>query len=70
MKEYEKAILERMKFYAVQAIRFKDGMDFAEFSKDEKTMAACVLNISQIGELVRRLDDELRKRTAIFLGTR
>jgi uncharacterized protein with HEPN domain len=56
MKEHEKAILEKIKFYAAQAIRFKDGMDFIGFSGDAKTTAACVLNLSQIGELAGRLD--------------
>ena len=31
--------------------------DYEYFSKDAKTMAACVLNLSQIGELAGRLDD-------------
>ena len=42
----------------MQAMQFKDNMDFPEFSNDPKTIAACVLNLSQIGELVGRLDDE------------
>jgi len=62
MKEREKIILGKIKTYAVQAVQFKGDMNFAEFSADAKTIAACVLNLSQIGELVGRLDDE-------FLGT-
>jgi uncharacterized protein with HEPN domain len=58
MKEHEKAILEKMRAYAVQAIQFRGDVDFAEFSSDAKTIAACVLNLSQIGELVGRLDSE------------
>lgn len=58
MNEREKLILEKIRAYAVQAIQFKGDIDFAEFSIDAKTIAACVLNLSQIGELVGRLDDE------------
>ena len=58
MKEHEKAILDKVRAYAAQAIQFKAEMEFAEFSADAKTIAACVLNLSQIGELVGRLDDE------------
>ena len=58
MKEHEQAILEKIKTYALQAIQFKGDMNFEEFSKDTKTIAACVLNLSQIGELVGRLDNE------------
>ena len=58
MKEHEIVILKKMRDYAEQAIEFKGTMDFKEFSIDAKTIAACVLNLSQIGELVGRLDDE------------
>ncbi len=54
----EKAILEKIKDYAVQAIQFKDDMTFEEFSNDLKTISACVFSLSQIGELVSRLDVE------------
>jgi len=55
MKEHEKIILEKIKTYAVEAVQFKGEMTFAEFSEDAKTIAACVLNLSQIGELAGRL---------------
>ena len=58
MKEHEKVILSKIKAYAEQAMQFKGDLDFAGFSNDAKTIAACVLNLSQIGELVKRLDDE------------
>ena len=56
MKEHEKVILDKIKIYAEQAMQFKEGMVFEEFSSDAKTIAACVFNLSQIGELVTRLD--------------
>ena len=52
----EKVFLEKIKDYAVQAIQFKDDMTFEEFSNDLKTISACVFSLSQIGELVSRLD--------------
>ena len=58
MKEHEKLILEKIKIYAEQAIKFKEGMSFEEFSDDSKTISACVFNLTQIGELVTRLDSE------------
>jgi len=36
----EKAILKKIKDYAVQAIQFKDDMTFEEFSNDLKTISA------------------------------
>lgn len=58
LRNQEKIILDKIKAYAVQAIQFKGDMDFTEFSADAKTIAACVLNLSQIGELAGRFDDE------------
>jgi uncharacterized protein with HEPN domain len=58
MREHEKVILDKIKLYATQAVEFKGDTDFITFSNDTKTIAACVHNLSQIGELVGRLDDD------------
>lgn len=58
MKEHERAILQKMKAYAEQAMQFHSNMTFENFSNDPKTISACVFNLSQIGELVSRLDVE------------
>ncbi|MCL2336590.1 MAG: DUF86 domain-containing protein [Firmicutes bacterium] len=58
MKEHDLVLLEKIRAYAIQAIQFKGTMDFLEFSKDAKTVAACIFNLSQIGEFVGRLSDE------------
>ena len=58
MKEREKSIVQKMRAYAEQAMQFKADMNFETFSKDAKTMSACVFNLSQIGELAGRLEDE------------
>jgi uncharacterized protein with HEPN domain len=57
MKDYERVILKKVRAYAVQALQFKGDLDFVEFTGDAKTIAACVLNLSQIGELVWRISD-------------
>ena len=56
MKECE--VISKMKTYAVQAIQFIADIDFSEFSNDVKTINACVFNLSQIGELVTKLDEK------------
>ena len=63
MSEYEK-IIDKIKFYAVQTLQFKGCMDFSEFSNDAKTIAACVFNLSQIGELAGKLDNEFVGNTS------
>ena len=64
MKEHEKIILSKIKDYAMQAIVFKGDIDFTEFSNDAKTIAACVMNLSQIGELAGRLDADFMKENS------
>ena len=58
MKDREKIILDKIKIYAIQTIEFICDIDFQTFSNDIKTIAACVHNLSQIGELVGRLDED------------
>jgi predicted AAA+ superfamily ATPase len=41
----EKAILEKIKDYAVKAIQFKDDMTFEEFSNDLKPMQFMIQDI-------------------------
>lgn len=64
MKEHEKIVLQKIKTYAIQAMQFKGKMDFDEFSMDAKTVAACALNLSQIGELAGRLSDSFVESTS------
>jgi len=64
MKEHEDVILHKIKIYAMQAIQFKKDMSFAEFSADIKTVAACVFNLGQIGELTGRLSDDFLNENA------
>ena len=61
MKDHERIILDKIKAYAIQTIEFKNDIDFSDFSKDPKTIAAVVFNLSQIGELTSHLNDEFTK---------
>jgi len=58
MKPQDKVILEKINKYAKQAFTFVGKMNLQEFTKDEKTVSACVFNLSQIGEIVARLSPE------------
>jgi len=59
----KKIILAKIEAYAKQILQFKGGMSFSEFTGDTKTIAACVFNLSQIGELAGRLDPEFTEAT-------
>ena len=59
----DKIILDKIKSYAIQAVQFLGGMDFAEFTNDDKTMVACIFNLGQIGELATKLGSEFIENT-------
>ena len=56
MKKHEKIIIEKIKTYSLEALQFKGDITFEQFTSDRKTITSCVFNLSQIGELIRRLD--------------
>ena len=56
MNERIKTILEKIKFYVEQIHEFLNGVSYSTFCKDTKTMAACIFNLSQIGELANKLN--------------
>ena len=64
MTEHNKIIICKIETYAVQVRQFIRDMDFLEFSKDDKTMAACIFNLSQIGELAGKLESDFIENTA------
>jgi len=64
MTEHNESILAKIRSYAVQTRQFIGDMDFLEFSNDDKTMVACIFNLSQIGELVSKLESEFIENSA------
>jgi len=64
MTERDKIILGKIRSYAAQARQFIGDMDFSEFSNDDKTMVACIFNLSQIGELAGKLGSDFVENTA------
>jgi len=63
MTKHNEIILAKIKLYAVQTRQFLGGMDFLEFSNDDKTIAACIFNLSQIGELAGKLESNFIETT-------
>ena len=54
-------IIEKMLLYAERAVQYAGGLDYNCFSKQQLIIDACVLNISQLGELTRHLDKEYKE---------
>jgi len=59
MKNHNLQFLIKIKNHALKAIDYIKTIDFKEFMQDTKTLEACVFNISQIGELVNKMDTEI-----------
>ena len=64
MKNKDLIILEKILLYIDELEEFIDGYDINSFSKDRKTINACVFNLSQIGELTSKLSDEIIKNNS------
>jgi len=53
-------IIGKMLGYIEKILRYTQAMDYDAFTKQDVVMEACVFNLSQLGELVRRVDSEYR----------
>jgi uncharacterized protein with HEPN domain len=47
--------------YAQRTKEYADGLTYEQFTQDKKTVDACIFNISQIGELVNFVDEQMCK---------
>lgn len=54
-------IISKMLGYVEKILKYSANMSYEEFVKNEIVMEACVFNLSQIGELANKLDDEYRQ---------
>jgi len=51
-------IVGKLIAYADKIIQYCDGCDYEQFISDSKLVEACVFNLSQMGELANRIDDD------------
>ncbi len=61
MKSKDKIILEKILKYITEIYEFINGYTYENFKNDKKTVNACVFNLSQIGELVGKISEEIMK---------
>ena len=57
-----KLIVGKLINYSEKILRYCHGVSYDTFSEDSKLAEACVFNLSQMGELVNRLDAEFTKQ--------
>ena len=58
MKSRDRVAMGKMAAYAKELLSYVDGMDYAAFSSDSKTINACAFLIGQLGELTSVISDE------------
>lgn len=61
MKDKDNIILVKILNYIKEIKEFIEGYDYDTFSKDKKTISACVFDLGQIGELVGKISEETIK---------
>ena len=57
----DKIIVDKMLRYADKVYAYCKDMSYKEFRGNELLVEACVFNLSQIGELVSKMNDTFRK---------
>lgn len=62
MKSRDRLILQKMVSYIQEIQEFVVGYTKEQFDNDRKTINACVFNLSQIGELAGKIDEEIIKK--------
>jgi len=60
MSDKDKAVLEKMIKYCVDSTKYIKGLDFDTFISNELVMTFSIFSLSQLGELVTKLSDEVK----------
>ena len=61
MKNKDQILLGKILNYIHEIQDFIQGYSREDFDRDKKTINACVFNLSQIGELVGKISEDLMK---------
>ena len=51
-------IVEKLIAYTDKILAYCEGANYESFAADSKLVEACVFNLSQMGELANRIDDD------------
>lgn len=62
MKDKEYVSIQKMIAYIEKALKYTNKVTFEEFSNNEEKIDATVFAISQVGELVKNIENETMKK--------
>lgn len=54
-------IVNKMRRYAEKVCSYCQNISYEDFIRNDMLVEACVFNLSQIGELTRKLDEDFKK---------
>ncbi len=54
-------IMTKIRLYVKKVLHYCDGLSYEEFEANSMVIDACVFNLSQIGELAHKVDDEYKQ---------
>lgn len=60
MSNKDEIIWQNLMKYCDNITRYVDGMNKDDFNDDDKTILACAFCLGQIGELTKKLSDEMK----------
>ena len=61
MSGKDKIVLGKMIKYCEDSVKYVKGLDFSAFSANELVLTFSIFSLSQLGELVPRLSEEIRQ---------
>lgn len=56
-------IIQKIVSYVEKILRYTAGMEYKDFICNDLVIEACVFNLSQLGELSNKLDENLKKES-------
>ena len=62
MSDRDRVIIDKMIKYCQDSIKYVSGLSFEEFSSSELYLTFSIFALSQLGELVPRLGEDVRNR--------
>lgn len=66
MKSKDRIIIQKIIGYIDDVEEYIDNMSAKEFLDDKKTITACAFTVSQIGEIVREIEEETMKKYSVI----
>lgn len=62
MKSKDRIIIQKIIGYIDDVEKYTEGMEAKDFLDDKKTITACAFTVSQIGEIVKEIEEDTMKK--------